>query len=430
MARIVVVTMGTYGDVVPYLGLGQRLTAAGHVVTVATVARFAETVTSAGLAFHELPAADPREVAASAQGRSAARGGLRGMLSATRTAAEIMRRPVPAMISAIAASDIVLSTSTSLLAAPIAEAHKRPLAALALQPVVPTRTHGPALLGGRNLGPWLNKAVPALFTRLGMRAFAGLIRDVRAELDLPATPAPGYRDDQLTLLHGISPTVYPRPSDWRPGADVVGYWWPPALPDSWEPEPALVEFFARGPAPIYIGFGSMGTDRAEQVAATLSKTLHATGHRAIVSRGWADLRVAGPDVLTIDDVPHSWLFPRVAAVVHHAGAGTTAAGLRAGVPVVPVPFAYDQHFWARRLVELGVAPRALPARSLKAKQLAGVLHEALTNPTYRQTAATIADDIAAEDGTGRVIDLIEQVETVAPRGTPHDPLATQASRRM
>jgi sterol 3beta-glucosyltransferase len=301
----------------------------------------------------------------------------------------------------------VLSTSVSLLAAPIAEAHRRPLVTLALQPVVPTRTHGPALLGGRDLGPWLNEAVPAAFTRVGLRVFAGIVRDVRRELDLPDTPAPGYRHDELPVLHGISPTVYPRPADWRDGADVAGYWWPP---DDWEPDPVVAEFLAAGPAPVYVGFGSMGAERASQVGATVSAALHATGHRAIVARGWADVAVDGPDVLTVDEVPHAWLFPQVAAVVHHAGAGTTAAGLRAGVPAVPVPFGYDQHFWARRLVELGVAPCSLPARRLDADQLAAALHAALTDPAHRRAAVTTAGRIGAEDGAARVLDVIGRLE--------------------
>ena len=416
MARIALVTMGTHGDVVPYLGLGQRLSSAGHEMTVATTARFAGLVTAAGLAFHELPAADPREVAAGEQGRAAARGGLRGMLSATRAAAGILRRPVPAMISAIAAADVVLSTSTSLVAAPIAEAHGRALVSLALQPVVATRSHGPALTGGRNLGPWLNRAVPAAFTRVGMRAFSGLIRDLRRELDLPATPAPGYRPDELTVLHGISPTVYPRPTDWPARADVVGYWWPPAPEAGWEPDTALIDFLDDGPPPVYVGFGSMGSDRAEQVTSVVGATLRATGHRAIVSRGWADLAVDGADVLTVDAVPHSWLFPRVAAVVHHAGAGTTGASLRAGVPVVPVPFGYDQHFWARRLVDLGVAPRSLPARDLRADLLAGALRGALDDRGCRRAAGRIADRLTDEDGAAPVLG---RVADLADRRAPH-----------
>lgn len=412
MARVVLFTAGTHGDVVPYLGLGRSLTAAGHTVTIAATARFASMVSSAGLAFHELPISDPREVAATEQGQAASRAGFRGMLSATRTAAELMRRPVPAMITAVKEADVVLCTAaTSLLAAPIAEAHGLPCVALTLQPTEPTRCHGPALLGGRNLGSWLNKAVPTMFIRLGMRAFAGLIRSVRDDLGLPPAPAPGYRPHELTVLHGISPTVYPRPSDWRAGVDVVGYWWPPELAGDWEPDPALVSFLDCGPAPVYIGFGSMGVGHGERLSEAIRQALQATGQRGIVARGWADLAVDDPNVLMVDDVPHQWLFPRVETVVHHAGAGTTAAALRAGVPTIPVPFGYDQPFWARRLTDLGVAPRALPGKKLADDRLADAMRAALDNPDHRAAATKIADQLRDEDGYAPVVEIVNDLAT-------------------
>lgn len=422
MARVALLTTGTHGDVVPYLGLGQRLTAAGHTVTVGTTGRFASMVTSAGLAFHELPSSDPREVAATEQGQSASRAGFRGTLSATRTAADIMRRPVPAMIAAASQADVVLCTAaTSLLAAPIAEAHRLPCVALALQPTEPTRCHGPIMLGGRNLGGWLNRAVPRLFIRLGTRAFTGLIRSVRDQLNLPAVPALGYRPQDLTVLHGISPTVYPRPTDWRPGVDVVGYWWPPQVASDWQPDPALADFLDRGPAPVYIGFGSMGAGHGQRLSKAIQRALHLTGQRAIVSRGWADLAVDAPNVLMVDDVPHQWLFPRVAAVVHHAGAGTTAAGLRAGVPTIPVPFGYDQPFWARRLTDLGVAPHALPGKKLQGNRLADAIRAALDNPTHRDTATDIANHLRDEDGYAPVIETVNNSALANLQPTAHKP---------
>jgi sterol 3beta-glucosyltransferase len=407
MARVLIFTAGTHGDVVPYVGLGARLADGGHQVTLAATARFESAVTSAGLAFHELPISDPREVAATEEGQAGSRAGLKGMLSATKTASDLMRRPVPAMIEASQAADVVLATAaTSLLAAPIAEARGVPCIALTLQPTEPTSTHGPVLLGGRNLGPWLNVAVPRRFIRLGMRMFAGLLRDVRTELELPAQPGPGYRPQELPVLHGISPTVYPRPSDWRDGVEVVGYWWPPAPPSDWTPAPELADFLAGGPKPIFIGFGSMGVKQAQHLREAVEQAVRLTGCRAVVSRGWADMTVDRPDVLVVDDVPHEWLFPRVAAVVHHAGAGTTAAGLRGGVPAIPVPFAYDQPFWAQRLHDLGVAPRVIPAKRLTAKRLATAITAAL-DPSLRPVAADLAQRIAVEDGAARVLDAVE-----------------------
>lgn len=414
MVRILILTAGTHGDVVPFIGLGQRLVAAGHEATIAATATSEHAVTSAGVRFHELPSTDPREVLAGDDG-SATKAGTKGMLAATRIASDLMRASVPAMVAAARDADVVLATTgTVLLASPIAEAHGLPCVVLALQPTEPTRTHGPVLMGGRNLGPWLNLAVPKRFVCLGIRMFAGLISEVRRDLDLPAEPSEGYRPEEQRVLHGISPTVYPRPSDWRAGLEVTGYWWPPSPEPTWAPDPALADFLAGGPPPVYFGFGSMGSKQAARLSRAVSEAIERTGCRAIVSRGWADLSLDlpqdGSNVLVIDEVPHEWLFPRVAAVVHHAGAGTTAAGLRAGVPAVPVPFAFDQPFWARRLHDLGVAPRIVPARRVTGKRLAAAIEAAL-RPDILPVAADLARTIAREDGADRVLELLDALDT-------------------
>jgi sterol 3beta-glucosyltransferase len=134
------------------------------------------------------------------------------------------------------------------------------------------------------------------------------------------------------------------------------------------------------------------------------------GVRAVVQSGWAELETTGDDVLLVGDLPHDWLFPRMAAVVHHAGAGTTGAGLRAGVPAVPVPVLVDQPFWADRLHRLGVAPHPLPMHELTADNLAGALRSCLDRSTYRERAAELASRIGAEDGPAVVLSLITRLE--------------------
>ena len=107
----------------------------------------------------------------------------------------------------------------------------------------------------------------------------------------------------------------------------------------------------------------------------------------MVQPGWAGLTPVGDDIRLVEDVPHDWLFPHTAAVVHHAGAGTTAAGLRAGIPAVTVPVVLDQPFWSTRLHRLGVAPPPLPQRDLNADSLATAIRSCLAEPTYRNEPA-------------------------------------------
>lgn len=147
----------------------------------------------------------------------------------------------------------------------------------------------------------------------------------------------------------------------------------------------------------------MAVGEGERLGELVAGAVKQAGVRAVVQAGWAELGGLGADVLAIGDVPHDWLFPRTAAVVHHAGAGTTAAALRAGVPAVPVPVMADQPFWASRLCELGVAPRSLPFADLTAEALAAAITDSLTEPSHRRRAAELARAIAAEDGAAAVL---------------------------
>jgi UDP:flavonoid glycosyltransferase YjiC (YdhE family) len=193
---------------------------------------------------------------------------------------------------------------------------------------------------------------------------------------------------------------------------VTGYWWP-ARPTEWEPPADLLDFLDAGPAPVFVGFGSMtgspatsATDRlTEVVAAAVARA----GVRAVVQQGWAGLAPLGDDILLVGEMPHDWLFPRVAAVVHHAGAGTTGAGLRAGVPAVAVPVLLDQPFWAARLHGLGVAPPPLPQHDLTADALADAIRSCLDEPGYRRRAAELGSRVRAEDGTAAVLRVVDQL---------------------
>ncbi|MEU1229845.1 glycosyltransferase [Streptomyces sp. NPDC005828] len=148
----------------------------------------------------------------------------------------------------------------------------------------------------------------------------------------------------------------------------------------------------------------MAAGQGERLGELVGAAVRRAGVRAVVQAGWAGL--VGPDsddVLAVGDVPHDWLFPRTAAVVHHAGAGTTAAGLRAGAPAVPVPVMYDQPFWASRLHALGVAPRPVPFADLTAENLADAITACVSDPSHRRRAAELAHGLAAEDGAAALL---------------------------
>ncbi|RPJ50522.1 MAG: glycosyltransferase [Methanobacteriota archaeon] len=255
------------------------------------------------------------------------------------------------------------------------------------------RLSGSAML--RMIWQWYGPSVNEFRKRFGLRPLRGT--DFHRILD--STP----------LLAAYSRTVFPHPSDWSDDVHITGYWFLD-IPPEWHPSIELEDFLAKGPPPVYVGFGSMGGRTPEQLARLVSEALVKSGQRGLLLTGWGGLRAEFvPDnVFVVDAAPHSWLFPRMAAVVHHGGAGTTAEGLRAGVPTVVVPFAFDQPFWGARIRAFGLGPDPIPIRKLTADRLANAIRIAVTDAGMRERANSCGAAIRAEDGIGNAMKIIKQ----------------------
>jgi sterol 3beta-glucosyltransferase len=213
--------------------------------------------------------------------------------------------------------------------------------------------------------------------------------------------------EPVPVLHGYSEHVLPRPADWPDGALVTGYWFLES-DATWQPPDRLRDFLAAGDPPVYVGFGSMaGADprRLARVVAEATRRAHVRGLLAI---GWGGLDAGDlPDsVLAIDEAPHDWLFPRVAAAVHHGGAGTTAAALRAGRPSVICPFIGDQPFWGRRVRALGAGSDPIPQKRLTAENLAAAIREVTTNPAIGRRSRELGERIRGEDGVANAVSAL------------------------
>ncbi|MFE5097914.1 glycosyltransferase [Streptomyces sp. NPDC056638] len=394
--RILIITAGSRGDVAPYTGLGRRLLDVGHQVTVAAHPSFEALVGGCGLEYRPVPG-DPQGLI-----RDWARATSREETQAlTRAYADGLADGVAE--AAAGGADLLLTAfGPAPLSRTAGEAFGIPVIGTYLVPAFATGQFPlPNARSTDGLGPEDNLAAGRDVLRRAEGVFAGAVARLRARLGLPAG-APSAPVDIRPVFHGFSPLVVPRPEDWPAWAEVAGYWWP-ARPDGWCPPVELVDFLQAGPPPVFIGFGSMAAGQGERLSKLVAAAVKRAGMRAVVQAGWADLNGCGADVLAIGDVPHDWLFPRTAAVVHHAGAGTTAAGLRAGVPAVPVPVMADQPFWASRLYELGVARRPVPFQDLTAEALGDAITACLSEPTHRRRAAELARGIAAEDGTASLL---------------------------
>lgn len=214
----------------------------------------------------------------------------------------------------------------------------------------------------------------------------------------------------MPTLYAYSPHLIPRPADWRDDVHVTGYWF---LDDGtdWDPPADLVDFLESGPPPVYVGFGSLSDQDFDELSDLVLAAIKKSGLRGLLLTGWGGLANSDlPDeVFKIDSAPHDWLFPQMAAVVHHGGAGTTAAGLRAGVPSVLVPFFGDQPFWGRWIAKRGVGTQPLLRSQLTADKLAYAIKTAANHPGIKQRAAEIGERIRAEDGIGYAVRIIDSV---------------------
>jgi sterol 3beta-glucosyltransferase len=415
--KILIVTIGTRGDVQPYLALAHGLQAVGHELWLATDRTFESFVTAAGVGFKPIKA-DPRK-AMQEDVRQVGGNPVKFIRWLNRHFRPLARDFFYDVKAAAQGMDAILFAALAFPAYHVALSLGIPSLAVYLQPATPTRAFSsvagqvPEWLPFRGLA---NKLATQLSIFSVFAMTKGVVDECRKEmLGLPGVPWRYYfrlNSPGTPIVYGYSRHVAPVPPDWGDWLYVTGYWFLDAG-DDWQPPADLVAFLDAGPPPVYIGFGSMVDHEAEAVTEIVLGALANSGRRAILLGGWSRLgRGRLPDsILRVDWAPHSWLFPRLAAVVHHGGAGTTAAGLRAGVPNVMVPYFADQPFWAARVRALGVGPEPIPRQKLTAERLAAAIETAVGDEEMRRRARELGRQIQAEDGVATAVPLIERLLT-------------------
>lgn len=416
--RLGLLTSGSRGDVQPYVALAAGMRRAGFDVTVITHEPFRELVTEQGVPFAAL-SGDPREMLASKVGKE--------LLSLGDKPRRFFRKLVElsepyvvdvtqSAVQALQNMDVLLCTSSLLFVGEaLAEKLGRRLVYVSLQPIAPTREQ-PGVFQ-TPLPRWLRFLEGWGYHRLaqevGLQAYAHFYRPIiqRIRGDVLKLPARSryvnmkmFQPGGPPFIYGYSAHIVPRPSDWSSTQHVCGYWFLDQT-RNWEPPPRLQEFLDNGPPPVYVGFGSMPSEDPVATRKLVAEALLKSGQRGVVMQGWGGLDAEGwpESICVIDSIPHDWLFPRVSAVVHHGGAGTTATGLRAGAPTVILPSIADQPYWGRRIQELGAGPAPIPRKTLTADQLAVAIQQAVTDPSIRQVATDLGRKLTAEDGVGTAV---------------------------
>ncbi|MEM9774731.1 MAG: glycosyltransferase, partial [Chloroflexota bacterium] len=315
-------------------------------------------------------------------------------------------------------SSLILYSLFGSLSFHLAEKWQIPAVMVHLQPIMGTTSDFPPAGA-----PVLNLGIPGLtraYNRFAYKfveqvmwqPFRRITQNWRSNhLGLPKERfwGPYPKLEELLTLHAYSPTVVPPPADRSSGHKTTGYWFVPT-PEDWQPPSDLEQFLAVGPPPVYIGFGSMVDSDSNKLSDLIVDAVKNSGVRCVLSAGWANLVSAdlpGSIYLQSGNIPHSWLFEQMAGVVHHGGAGTTSAGLRAGKPSLVIPYFADQPYWGSRVYDLGAGPRPIRRKKLTVEKLAAGLRELTTNGEIAQNAAAIGQAIKQEDGVQQAINLLK-----------------------
>ncbi|KAH8805060.1 putative sterol glucosyltransferase [Xylogone sp. PMI_703] len=423
--NIVIQVVGSRGDVQPFVALGSELQRCGHRVRIATHDVFEDFVRSAKLEFYPI-GGDPAELMA----YMVKNPGLIPSMESLR-AGEVQKKrrmieeilngcwrsciaPDPATGTSFVA-DAIIANPPSFAHIHCAEALSIPLHMMFTMPWSPTRFFPHPLANIKSKSPEVDAARANYLSYymiewLTWQGLGDIINDWRKTIDLE--PVPNSEGPNLTSILKIpftycwSPALVAKPRDWEANIDICGFFF--RDPPQYTPDPVLSEFLNRGSPPIYVGFGSIVVDDADSLTSTVLEAIQLSNVRAIISKGWSNLgsnstfASTNPNILYIDESPHEWLFPKVALVVHHGGAGTTACGLRHGRPTVVVPFFGDQLFWGSRIAKIGAGPEPIPYKSLTIENLAAAIKSCLTSEVSR-AAEQVSQKMKHEYGIAEAI---------------------------
>ncbi|KAL4558590.1 hypothetical protein LXL04_036791 [Taraxacum kok-saghyz] len=429
--QIVMLIVGTRGDVQPFIAIGKRLQEYGHRVRLASHSNYKEFVLTAGLEFYPL-GGDPKVLAEYMVKN-------KGFLPSGPSEIPVQRSQMKDIIFSLlpACKEPDLDTgipfkAEAIIANPpayghthVAESLKIPIHIFFTMPWTPTSEFPHPLSRVKQpAGYRLSYQIVDSLIWLGIR---DMINDVRKKkLNLrPVTYLSGSQGSESDIPHGYiwSPHLVPKPKDWGPKIDVVGFCFLD-LASNYEPPQELVKWLEAGPKPIYIGFGSLPVQEPEKMTQIIVKALEDTGQRGIINKGWGGLgNLTEPKdfIYSLDNIPHDWLFLQCASVVHHGGAGTTAAGLKAACPTTIVPFFGDQPFWGERVHARGVGPPPIPVDQFTLPKLTDAI-KFMLDPQVKERAVELAKAMEKEDGVdGAVKAFLKHLPMNTPDTDPPPP---------
>ena len=410
--RVTCLTIGSRGDVQPYIALCKGLLAEGHKVKIATHAEFELWIRSHGIEFARVEG-DPAELM-----RICVEFGMFTM-QFLREANSKFRGWIDELLSsawqACQDTDLLIESPSAMAGIHIAEALGIPYFRAFTMPWTRTRAYPHAFaVPEKKLGGQYNYLTYIAFDNIFWKATAGQInRWRRKELGLRSTTITELRPNKVPFLYNFSPSVVPPPIDYSDWIRVTGYWFLDEA-QSYRPPPELVAFIARarsdGKRLVYVGFGSIVVSNSAALTEAVVESVLRADVRCILSKGWSDRLGAKdasklevplpPEIHQITSAPHDWLFQQIDAAAHHGGAGTTGASLRWGLPTVIKPFFGDQFFFSTRVHDLGVG---IALKRINVSLFSRALYTATHDERMRLKAKRLGEQIRGERGVETAI---------------------------
>lgn len=409
--KITIIALGTEGDVRPLVALGGGLHREGYEVCLATTFAFSDLVRSENLGFSlfdgdfkELMVKESNELKKSGNSPKSMEKSMKRMIQSVGPAW------VEQGIAACKDADIIIAGSVAVyLAAALAEILNKPFVQAHLAPagLVKEIPMAPS--------PLMNHILHSAITMMLWQPVRPVVNNIlRKKYGL--RPYPWYGPQkQLNkmkkhILFGMSPNVVPHKDGLPEYIRITGNWILNRA-ETWRPSQQLLDFLDAGPKPIYIGFGSIPSKDSDKIKKIVLEAVSLSGCRAILSAASlgfdeTDISIRNDQIFVIDHVPHDWLFKKVELAVHHGGAGTTAAAIRAGIPSVIVPFFGDQNYWAWCIEQLGVSTKKIAGRNLTADNLADAIRQA-KDKQIKEKAKLLGDKVLAEDGIKTAINVLK-----------------------
>uniref|UniRef100_I5AWZ5 Glycosyl transferase, UDP-glucuronosyltransferase n=1 Tax=Eubacterium cellulosolvens (strain ATCC 43171 / JCM 9499 / 6) TaxID=633697 RepID=I5AWZ5_EUBC6 len=408
--NITSVVVGSTGDVEPFIVLGKELQRRGHRYSVATFPQYRKTVEQAGLTYKLIEGeigTMMRILLMKREGDSKKSGG-NGLTRVLKAHPNLYKN----MKAAMEGTDLVIYMQFGALAYHFAEKMNIPAVRTFVFPSDPTKQY--SVLGiprpRNSIGSWMNYVIGSYVMNTSTMDVA---RQWRKELGLSGwgrfSSYKKMRGRRLTTLYQYSDVLAPRDPKWKRHIHLTGPWMEEEEP--YAPSEELQRFLEDGEAPLYIGFGSMMYDKMDELQKSIMDALEKTGQRAILNSSWAKFRrTDDPNIFYSDYIPFGWLFPRVKAVVHHGGCGTTHLGIKAGKPTLVMSFGADQNFWGSQIHYLGFGPEHINvfAGEATTDRLVERFRE-LEDPKYRRNAEAASARLKRDGGVQEAADIIERL---------------------